>query len=400
MTVERPVEIELKYAVADRTIGERLLNAETLAGFRAMGAPRPTQHEDRYVDSADGALARAGFAARLRTAANDTIVSVKSTGGGDGSLHQREELEGPADRTSDVAGWPPSAARSLILELCGDAPLVELVTIRQFRRRRDLELPDGESAVELSLDEVDVVARGRVVERFLELELELKRGSLASLAPLQALLDGHHGLSPSAGSKLDRALLAASRTAGRRPSTPRRTVTEPAETTARATPPTEPAATGSEVAIDTEPAREPETPPDDLVLDDDEAETEADEAVHAEDLGTDLGTDTDLPLGALDAGPDVAVESERPAPLPGRRRRQSGNRRRTGRSRAGSSTSRRSRTPRSSSPRPRRSSRSSSAARWPSRRPASSRSARRPGSPATTSMPRRGARSSASTSPG
>ena len=34
MTVERPVEIELKYAVADRAIGERLLNAETLAGFR------------------------------------------------------------------------------------------------------------------------------------------------------------------------------------------------------------------------------------------------------------------------------------------------------------------------------------------------------------------------------
>ena len=176
MTVERPVEIELKYAVADRTIGERLLNAETLAGFRAIGAPRPTQHEDRYVDSADGALARAGFAARLRTSANDTIVSVKSTGGGDGSLHQREELEGPADRTSDVAGWPPSAARSLILELCGDAPLVELVTIRQFRRRRDLELPAGRRAVELSLDEVDVVARGRVVERFLELELELSGG--------------------------------------------------------------------------------------------------------------------------------------------------------------------------------------------------------------------------------
>ena len=222
MTVERPVEIELKYTVADRTIGERLLNAETLAGFRANGAPRPTQHEDRYVDSADGALARAGFAARLRTAGNETIVSVKSTAVGNGSLHRREELEGPADRTSDVAGWPPSAARSLILELCGDAPLVELVTVRQFRRRRDLELPNEDCAVELSLDEVDVVARGRVVERFLELELELKRGSSAGLAPLQALLDGHHGLSPAPGSKLERALVAARRSGPRRPPTPAR----------------------------------------------------------------------------------------------------------------------------------------------------------------------------------
>jgi inorganic triphosphatase YgiF len=167
MTVERPVEVELKYAVADRTIGERLLNADTVAGFRATGAARPTQHEDRYIDSADGALARAGYAARLRTASTGTTVTVKSTDDADGSLHRREELEGPANRTADVSAWPASAARSLILELCGDAPLVELVTIRQFRRRRDLALPTGEAAVELSLDEVDVVAHGRVVARFL-----------------------------------------------------------------------------------------------------------------------------------------------------------------------------------------------------------------------------------------
>ncbi|MEO8228324.1 MAG: CYTH domain-containing protein, partial [Chloroflexota bacterium] len=209
MTVERPVEIELKYAVADRSVGERLLNADSLAGFRPTGAPKPIQHEDRYVDSADGALARAGFAARLRTSAGGTVVSLKSTIEGQGSLHRREELEGPADRTSEVAGWPASAARSLILELCGDAPLVELVTIRQFRRRRDLELPTGAAAVELSLDEVDVVAHGRVAERFLELELELTRGSAGDLAPLQGLLDGHHGLTSAPGSKLERALLAA-----------------------------------------------------------------------------------------------------------------------------------------------------------------------------------------------
>jgi CHAD domain-containing protein len=209
VTVERPVEIELKYAVSDRTVGDRLLNAESLAGFRPTDAPHPTQHEDRYVDSADAALAGAGFAARLRTSAGGTVVSIKSTAQAEGSLHRREELEGPADRTSDVAAWPASPARSLILELCGDAPLVELVTIRQFRRRRDLELPNGGAAVELSLDEVDVVSRGRVVERFLELELELTRGSVADLAPLQALLDGHHGLSAAPGSKLERALQAA-----------------------------------------------------------------------------------------------------------------------------------------------------------------------------------------------
>ncbi len=226
MTVERPLEIELKYAVADRAIGERLLDADTLAGFRAVGAARPTQHEDRYIDSADGALARAGYAARLRTSSSGTVVTVKSTEEGEGSLHRREELEGPADRTPEAAAWPPSAARSLILELCGDAPLLELVTIRQFRRKRDLELPSDDAAVELSLDEVDVVARGRVVERFLELELELTRGSVAALAPLQALLDGHHGLTSAPGSKLARALQAARPTAARAAARARQT--EPA----------------------------------------------------------------------------------------------------------------------------------------------------------------------------
>ena len=49
---------------------------------------------------------------------------------------RREELEGPADRTAGPLDWPASDARSLILELAGDAPLLELVTIRQLRRKR------------------------------------------------------------------------------------------------------------------------------------------------------------------------------------------------------------------------------------------------------------------------
>ncbi len=79
MTVERPVEIELKYAVADRAIGERLLGSATLAGFRATGPARTTQNEDRYLDSAGGELARAGFSARLRSSSAGTVVTVKST---------------------------------------------------------------------------------------------------------------------------------------------------------------------------------------------------------------------------------------------------------------------------------------------------------------------------------
>lgn len=207
----RTTEVELKYRVRDDVTADRLLALEEFGGFRARGSARASQHEDRYLDTADGALARAGFAARLRHGPAGTIVSIKSTirGKGRGALHRREELEGPAERTTDPHDWPASAARSLILELCGDAPLVELVTVRQLRHRR--ELRDGTTVAEFSLDEVDVVARGRLVERFTELEVELVSGDEAKLQALAEVLGQDRGLRPSSGSKLEAALAAAAK---------------------------------------------------------------------------------------------------------------------------------------------------------------------------------------------
>ncbi|HTG40044.1 MAG TPA: CHAD domain-containing protein [Methylomirabilota bacterium] len=212
----RPVEIELKYRLREEAAGDRYLLADELAGFVPITPVRSTQLEDRYLDTADGAMARAGFACRLRQTAKGTTVSVKSTARRpDGSgFHRREELEGPADRTAGPRDWPPSDARSLILEQCGDAPLVELVTIRQLRRKRHLQA--GETVVELSLDEVDAVARSRVVERFVELEVELVQGDESQLAGMDALLADDPALAASTGSKLESALAAVRATSGRR----------------------------------------------------------------------------------------------------------------------------------------------------------------------------------------
>jgi CHAD domain-containing protein len=204
----QPVEIELKYRVVDAAAGDRYLAADELAGFHPTSPVRSTQVEDRYIDTADGAMARAGFAARLRQTAKQTTVAVKSSVRrvGTGSVHRREELEGPADRTTHPRDWPPSDARSLLLEQCGDAPLVEVVTIRQLRRKRILEL-DG-TAVELSLDEVDAVSRSRVVGRFVELEVELVRGDEAGLHAIDAVLATDPGLAQATTSKLQTALRA------------------------------------------------------------------------------------------------------------------------------------------------------------------------------------------------
>ena len=213
-TSARPIEVELKYRVVDLAAAERYLVAEEIGAFSGTAAARSSQFEDRYVDTADGALTRAGFAVRVRQSGRGTIVSVKSlarTEGPGGSL-RREELEGPADRTAGPLEWPASDARSLVLELAGDAPLVELVTIRQLRRKRVVR--DGDTRVELSLDEVDVVSRSRVVDRFVELEAELVKGAEERLGALADVFAADPALAPASGSKLE-AALAAVRSGGR-----------------------------------------------------------------------------------------------------------------------------------------------------------------------------------------
>ena len=204
----RPVEVELKFRVVDLAAAERYLLAAEIGSFSAGAAARASRLEDRYVDTAGGALSQAGFAVRLRRSGRDTIVSVKSLARseGPGGALRREELEGPADPAAGPLEWPASDARSLVLELAGDAPLVELVTIRQLRRKRIIR--DGDTRVELSLDEVDVVARSQVVARFVELEAELVKGDEERLAGLAEVFEADPALAPERGSKLEAGLAA------------------------------------------------------------------------------------------------------------------------------------------------------------------------------------------------
>ncbi|HVA87393.1 MAG TPA: CYTH domain-containing protein, partial [Candidatus Saccharimonadales bacterium] len=206
MSIEGPVEVELKYRVVDETAAERFVVETTLGPFSAVGGARASQYEDRYLDTRDGALDRAGFSARLRQMHATTVVNVKSTQQSEGSLQRRTELEGPADRTLAPIAWPASPARSLILELCGDVPLVERVMIRQLRRKRRLRA--GETTVEVSVDEVDVLSRTQLVDQFVELEIELISGDEGPLLELRDVLDADPELRPSRVSKLQAALSA------------------------------------------------------------------------------------------------------------------------------------------------------------------------------------------------
>ena len=201
----RKIEVEMKYEVARPGSADRYLVAPELGPFTPDGQVRSIRVEDRYVDSTDWALARAGFAARLRKTSRGTEISLKATNVSPGRLHRREEIEGPADEALVPGGWPASQARNVVMELCGDEPLIEMLTIRQLRRVRLLAA--GGTRAEMSLDEVEVMGLGRVLDTFEELEVELKRGDEKALESLVRLFDRDPALAAVSRSKLDRAMI-------------------------------------------------------------------------------------------------------------------------------------------------------------------------------------------------
>jgi CHAD domain-containing protein len=205
MVNEGKTEVEAKYQIRTPGAGDRYLVAPELGPFMPLGSVRTIRIEDHYVDTAGWALARAGFAARLRHNRGVTL-ELKRQATPEGRLHRREELSGPADPKTPPSEWPASAARSVVIEMCGDEPLVELFTIVQSRDCRKLEC--GETKATLSVDQVEILAAGRQIEKFAELETELDAGPEEPLSALADLLDQDAHLKRSSRSKYDRGVRA------------------------------------------------------------------------------------------------------------------------------------------------------------------------------------------------
>ncbi len=204
-------EVELKLVAADPGPLDALARRETL-GPAQLGPARTIDELDRYLDTPDGRLSDARWACRLRTREGRTIVSLKgpqrAKPGPDASLHRRPEREGPADDRPDPAGWPPSAARDLLVELTAGAPLTERLALVQQRAERPVVVNEVRVGT-LSLDRVAVVHAGESAGRLFVVELELTADAAADetlVALLSAALVSIPGLVPDPTSKLEHAL--------------------------------------------------------------------------------------------------------------------------------------------------------------------------------------------------
>jgi inorganic triphosphatase YgiF len=173
-----PLEVELKLR-AETDLPLRVLAEASRLDATELGPPDEVSEVDRYLDTADGLLAAAGWACRLRTRDGETRISLKGPAqhAPGSSLHSRPEIEGPASATLPRDAWPPSPALDRLLALSEGAALGERVTLRQMRTERRVTA-DGERAGLLTLDRVRVELGGIERGEFLAVELELDPAAL------------------------------------------------------------------------------------------------------------------------------------------------------------------------------------------------------------------------------
>lgn len=202
------LETELKLR-ADEDALRRLAGVRSL-GPALLGPPHAVDELDVYLDTDDRRLAAGRWACRLRSRGGRRWISLKGPAehARGEAVHRRPEIEGPAPDGDAwrAAEWPPSPARELVLRLAGDAPLGELVSLRQRRTERDVSL-DGRRVATLSLDRVEVLRGGRPLGTLRVVELEVVPGQEGEwLGRLVDEMARQPGLQPEPSSKLEHAL--------------------------------------------------------------------------------------------------------------------------------------------------------------------------------------------------
>jgi CHAD domain-containing protein len=206
------MEIDAKFAITDRRVVRRLTRARRLAGY-ALGDGRGSRDLDTYLDTRGRSLLAAGLVCRARRHGDGRlVVTLRELGGAAGTAQGRGEYEvtlpnegSGLGAAATVGSWPDGPARSRVLPLVGQRPLVRLAIIRRSRIVRPVAR-DGRVVATLHLDRGHLRA-GRAGAPFAEVEVKRAgKGKAADLERVAACLRHEWGLPPEPGSKLARVL--------------------------------------------------------------------------------------------------------------------------------------------------------------------------------------------------
>jgi triphosphatase len=184
-------EIELKLEIPRDGV-------DALIASGILGVPREeTRLHAIYFDTADRELHRHGHSLRIRTEGGKAVQTVKS-GDAAAGLFSRGEWELP------VAGRRPvDDSRTPVSDLLaqGIDRLMPIFEVPDLRRSFDLR--DGESTIDVALDQGEAQARGRS-SAFCEVELELVAGQSTVLFALARRIDAVAHVRIGVLSKADR----------------------------------------------------------------------------------------------------------------------------------------------------------------------------------------------------
>ena len=154
-------------------------------------------HVDRYFDTADWAILRAGWAYRCRSRGEDSKLTLKSLGSGDGHVFVREEIDQPLPKKKAChqGELPSGPVQRRISKIAGAAHCDELFSVESRRTVYFVRVPgDRPAQIELDFDETTIRAEKRSRKapgrlEFAELELELATGD-ADAGPFSWRLSG------------------------------------------------------------------------------------------------------------------------------------------------------------------------------------------------------------------
>lgn len=166
-----PTETELKLELTAEA-------AETLASSDLLGEPAATKTlRSVYFDTADMRLKTAGFSLRIRASGKDLIQTVKASGPAS-ALFARDEWEMPVGGETPVIDYSTPLQTELAIGADDLQPQFSVEVTR-----RVWNVTEGDTAIEVALDEGFVVAGDRRTP-LREVELELKGGGLSGLFAL------------------------------------------------------------------------------------------------------------------------------------------------------------------------------------------------------------------------
>ncbi|MFH1334616.1 MAG: CYTH domain-containing protein [Pseudomonadota bacterium] len=191
-------EIELKFRISRKAIEQLPVFIESLqVRHEASHVVHQISH---YLDTPELLLQQKGIALRLRKEGNQYIQTLKRENSVHQGLHQRDEYEEKIEGMHVELNKLPKTFRDLLAPIKDQ---LHCIFSTEFDRTIWLLKLNEGTTIECALDIGRVVAKDHK-EKFAELELELKEGSIDSLLEIAAKFKSALELIPENKSKAER----------------------------------------------------------------------------------------------------------------------------------------------------------------------------------------------------